>query len=196
METYTTEQSARSFFSWEAFCEKVKFDWRYTFLLDGQGSDGLYAPLKTLKEICRVIEKSEWLITEITPEETLYRGRCFASLSNADCGNVKVLGTPPKESAIKSSRFSPVGIPVFYGSFEQETVMQEICGNEKYLVMAEFHTVKTIKVLDLTRLERLETGCGLPEDSPLLFLHALSNAVKTSCLKRQYKGNEYTWTAL
>jgi hypothetical protein len=68
---------------------------------------------------------------------------------------------PPSFNRASSSRMSPVGIPVFYGSIERETAIKEIIGKsteekqnecEKIITVGKWKTLQEFRVLDFARL--------------------------------------------
>lgn len=169
-------------FGWDNFREMIKYKWRYTFFLEKKGR-GVYknslSPVETLKNISNLLKNQRELLTDLTPDIPIYRGRPFKFLDNYD--NAKSLGTPPDDIAKQPNRFSPVGQAVFYGAFDAKTVINEINTCENYLVIGEFHVSKSTKVLDLTEIPEPKEPYDYnnPEVLALLFLSGLSKSVSS-----------------
>ena len=67
--------------------------------------------------------------------------------------DLRRMGPPHPEDIINTSnRMSPPGVPIFYGSFDEDTALSEISrkGWEGLAYIAEFKLVKEIKIIDLT----------------------------------------------
>lgn len=168
------------FDNWENFCNIVKHKRRY-FFLDYKSKDSLImdsSPKKTLLTISDLI-KNHKIVTQINPEETIYRGRRFKN--NVELSKLKAtdLGTPLPEYVKHPNRFSPEGIPMFYGAFDTETIKHEIDVKDEILVIGEFHSVKNIPVIDFTKLPDIPS---LYDDknsdiSGISFLHEFSYAI-------------------
>ena len=143
-------------YRWEQFCRLVKGERRYTFfkspmfeLADEQDSDNGLSDI--LSELGSVIKAAESIIQVGTP---LFRCR------PADYGEpvmeFKHITAPPV-SAAKTNRLSPVGISMFYDSFDKDTSFKEIQHYETHsrdcYYLGSFHTKRELSVVDLTSLE-------------------------------------------
>ena len=127
---------------------------------------------KILKTIFDDIESSatytgESVITEAGQNcriKSLYRARVFQSndeLLKALCEPEKSLGPPPSHLA-SSGRLNSQGISVFYGSIDKPTTIAEVrppVGSK--VVVAEFNIVKSLKLLDLKKLEIIENKTSI-----------------------------------
>lgn len=167
-------------FGWDNFREMIKYEWRYTFFLENKAK-GVYknclSPVETLETIANLLKTQKGIIRNLSPETPIFRGRAFKYLDNYD--NAKALGTPPNNIAIEANRFSSIGQPAFYGSFNSETVIKEVNSADSYLVIGEFHTSKVIKILDLTEIPEVQEPYDYdnPNILALLFLGGLSKTV-------------------
>lgn len=142
--------------SWEQFCEQVKHRTRYVFFRlhrenNRFGIDETVDPILMLDKLSHVIS-SLGLANTIVPGRLLYRVRRHdARTYYSTAGN---LGPPKPEGAI-ASRMSPAGIPMFYGSYDEETALAETVPSRKkndYATIGTFKPLHSIRVLDLTKL--------------------------------------------
>ena len=138
-------------YSWKQFCEIVKHKWRYTFpfVKDIYYYSVMFSSKNILKIVSELLD-SQNCISKISPDVPIYRGRNFKNKKEVLL-TAKDIGTPTAENAKQANRFSPEGIPMFYGCLNSSTVKYEI-GDGEYLFIGEFHTSKDIVVLDLTAL--------------------------------------------
>lgn len=138
-------------YNWETFCRIVKHEKRYFLLYSKEHKYSSANPRDTLESIAKLIQ-SQRIVTEISPDEPIYRGRAFSNCVKISELSATDLGTPKPEYSKTPNRFSPEGIPLFYGSFDLETVKYEVCNNQDNLVIGEFHTLKEIAVIDFAKL--------------------------------------------
>ena len=140
---------------WKDFCHLVKGERRFTFFhspmfenANPENSDnGL---LDILTEIGSVIHAAE---TKIKAGTKLYR--CRPAGKSEKVAEFKDITSPPVFVA-KSNRLSPVGISMFYGSFDSETPYAETKNYEttpKDYYIGRFHTTQDLIVVDLTSLQ-------------------------------------------
>ena len=147
---YSLSDDEKLNFSWDSFCELIKYDRRYFFLGERKGTE-LFSPLALLRELEGWCKKFE-LISTMPPNQSLYRAR-REKLGERLRTSVE-LGPPPREKATVSNRMSPPGIVMFYGSDEPETALREVaknpeCEADRY-VIGEFRTLRETRILDLT----------------------------------------------
>lgn len=136
--------------SWQRFSEIVKKQWRYTYFLCCNDilDPASYSPLDAMKVICELLQIQNAFVTELPAFACIYRNR----KGNIKFGeSAKELGTAPSEHA-KDNRFSPKGVPMFYGSLDEDTCELESSGNGTYSVTGVFHNAKSVRVLDLTNV--------------------------------------------
>lgn len=173
----------QAYFNWEKFCEIVKSEYRYTFFLNADSEGNPLA--NSLSQVWNCFKQEEVLITELSPNTPIYRGRKFDDLQNKSYG-AKMLGSPSPEDARAFNRFNPVGIPVFYGALDKKTVEKEIDSLEKYLVIGEFHNSKPIKVFDLVKAMELSKSIlsskqlDKSKAHDLLFFYSLAESLTIS----------------
>ncbi len=136
-------------YSWDRFKQEVKYKNRYFFSFDKlEEHDEIKKPFIFLKEICNIFEDNDFICT-IPVGTTIYRGRW--SNKNIKYYTEQDLGKPPKESAIYPNRFSPTGIPMFYGSDKSETCYEETNTSKPGIFsLGEWTTNREIKIIDLT----------------------------------------------
>lgn len=144
-------------FMWSQFERFVKGERRFTFFkssmfenADPSRSDnGLF---DILTELGGVIRAAESTIPEAT---TLYR--CRPAAKGEPVTEFKQITAPPVQAA-KANRLSPVGISMFYGSYDSstpflETKHYEKPGEEKDYYTGRFHTSRELSVVDLYYLK-------------------------------------------
>lgn len=143
-------------YRWEQFSRLVKGERRYTFfrspmfeLADSQNSDNGLSDI--LSELGGVILAAESIIPAGTP---LFR--CRPADNGEPVTEFKHITAPPV-SAAKTNRLSPVGISIFYGSFDKDTPYKETKHYETKprdcYYLGSFHTKRELSVVDLTTLE-------------------------------------------
>lgn len=164
-------------FSWQRFSSIVKTQWRYTYFLCGNDilDPASYSPLDVMNVICELLQIQNAFITELPATTCIYRNR---KDNIKFCLNAKELGTSPSEYS-KSNRFSPKGVPMFYGSLDEATCKIESSGNGKYSVTGMFYNAKPIPLLDLTNIPPIpklydDNFCFIPAYK---FLHEFSNEI-------------------
>lgn len=142
--------------SWDEFRSKTKYESRYTFLLEESNQEGILSPKEFLEAVCTFISNNhKKLIVDLSSKTKIFRAREFKYLEE-NFDDAKELGTPPTNCACKANRFNPIGIPIFYGSFDEDTAEKELYPTEKYVVVGEFHVFGSIKILDLTAVDTLD----------------------------------------
>ena len=140
--------------SWQNFSYLVKTKMRYTFF---RGDDyyigsGFIPEFKTdiiaeVSALVRLLEDSIDIGTR------LYRGR--PEDNQAPFTTFDSLTAPPA-SAAKENRMSPYGISMFYGSFDNDTPIQEIKNyledKANIIYVGEFEITKKLKVINLCNI--------------------------------------------
>lgn len=149
------------FFSWQRFCRQIKHKSRYvffklkTFRENFPESDVVREPNEIMEHLGNII-KDLGLIKTIPSYTKVFRAR--VSSTGQRFKKVKDLGPPNVEDARFSNRMSPAGIPMFYGSFEKKTALEEVCDSHKttpaIVSLATFTTLEEINILDLTRVPK------------------------------------------
>lgn len=97
-------------------------------------------------------------ITYIDESVSLFRARVFDSIEKVEFSlqfPEKEFGPPPHKFAT-SGRMNAQGIPVFYGAMTSETAISEVRpAVGSYVVVATFHPLRTLRVLDISALDNL-----------------------------------------
>ncbi len=142
-------------YSWEAFCDIVKYKRRFFFQNGGidpddAGHPDSRSPIHLLGEMCSIAEELG-LVRRISSGENFYRTRArklrerfFAA---AD------LGPPPKDVALQSNRMNPPGISMFYGANRPGLAIAE--ARAERASTGKFETLRPILLLDLAHLPRI-----------------------------------------
>ena len=160
--------------TWDKFSNYTKTETRFFFSPKAE----------ILEEAMKIITNNN-LIQKIKPidKKRIYRARAFTE-GNRIVYDLRRMGPPKPEDTINiSNRMSPPGVPVFYASFDKETVLSEISqkGREGCAYISEFYFLKEITIIDLT----LSIGESLPsffdidktkreKRSDLIFIQGLS----------------------
>jgi hypothetical protein len=166
-------------FDWDHFCTTVKH--RVRFLLSDypEESDRHYGghtsrPGDVLKVLGNVFQELS-LISSLSAGSNIYRARLH---SNSTSGFIDMasLGPPPASHAKYSNRMSPAGIPLFYGSLDQQTAIAEIWRNANGYVatVGRFECARDLTILDLTRIPAIPGIFNIgthPIRSKIIFLN-------------------------
>lgn len=151
---YALREDKLLVFSWERFCEFIKYTRRYFFFQKNEEfEDREYlAPAALLKFIGETVRNLG--LVKILREGTLiYRARQFEA--GKTLKSSYDFAPPPQERAIRSNRMSPAGIVMFYGSDDPKTAVAEIDDNPNLgITVGTFRTMREAKILDLTKLPR------------------------------------------
>lgn len=145
--------------SWHQFCKLVKEKMRYVFFRSYEKNidPDMPSPAEILDLLAAGIESLGLIQTK--PERTqLFRGR-----THSEGEELKDFGPPPANKA-SSNRMSPEGIPMFYAAFEVETALAEICDEKPCATIARFLTSRVLKLVDLSRLNRMKIPSLFDED--------------------------------
>ena len=137
-------------FLWKQFCDLVKKRQRYTFfkspLFERTTTDysahGLDDILSELGNLIHMVE-------EILPTGTVIY-RCRPAKNEDVVRGFRDLTAPPVSKA-KSNRMSPIGISMFYGSFEKETPIIETkhYSKDPLAYLGIFRTTRQLLVINL-----------------------------------------------
>jgi len=153
-------------YRWDEFAEAVKYHTRYTYYrvdLNWQrdisnrkrNSRFRIRPSHVIEEVLDRV--SDLNVTQSIPLGTIvWRARSHSAsrrLSTPD-----EFGPPSIEQALASSRMSPAGIPVFYGSLDRETAIaessqaQKVDGVSESVAVRAWKTVRELRVLNLAEI--------------------------------------------
>jgi len=148
----TTESEALRY-TWSSFCSAVKTKYRFTFFRTPDSRDefdrDVFSIAEMLDRLQDVFESLKpW--SEVDIGTLLYRARTRHGWKKP-----KDIGTPSAENA-KANRMSPEGIGMFYGAFDEETCLREICridqGRYHECTIGVFRTTTSMTLLDLTKV--------------------------------------------
>jgi hypothetical protein len=165
---------------WGRFSDLVKHKVRHVFFRVGtsettSAEDGEKArPYRVLYEIGELL--NDLRLSKVVAEgSSLYRARLHCS---DRFSRLVDLGPPPKERAIYANRFSPAGIPMFYGAMDTDTVIAEVydCPNRPRRIasIATFKNTRALRLLDFASLpccQGIFNGQTRDERAPLRFVH-------------------------
>jgi hypothetical protein len=190
-------------FNWERFSDQVKHQVRYVFfqIKTEQEDTNVFEkeePLyKILYRIGELVKKFE-IIKIITSGHGFFRARLHC---NERFSTVAELGPPLIEQALYSNRFSPSGIPMFYGAFDVETVVDEVYDYpnkpECIVSVGKFENLHDLLFLDFTNLPpypSIFNGSMCYERAPLQFLYSFIRESTKSIKKDGKEHIEYVPT--
>ena len=169
--------------SWRRFCEAVQYETRYVFWLkdDPEVTYAAYTgdvpPSRILDEVGKLILHHDMnLIRQVPAGYSLIRARTHENQDEARGWDAGELGTAPRDKAKRANRMSPAGIPLFYGSEDQQTAIAEISERDgnPWVTVAAFETSAACTVVDFTELESppsMFDARNAHRRRPLMFLH-------------------------
>ena len=141
-------------FMWDQFSRLVKGERRFTFFKSpmfeqaepAKSDNGLFDILTELGYVIRAAEGS------IPVGTTLYR--CRPADGTEKVNEFKDITASPVQAA-KANRLSPVGISMFYGSYDKVTPYCEVknYSDKPLFYTGRFHTTKNLSVVDLSSLK-------------------------------------------
>jgi DNA-directed RNA polymerase subunit RPC12/RpoP len=147
------------YFSWQRFSRQIKHEARYVFFKlttykeYSPESDIIKEPYEIMEHLGFIVKNLD-LIRTLPKNTKIYRAR--ASSKGERFKKVEELGPPDAAEARYSNRMSPAGIPMFYGSLEQKTALEEISDPNKskpaIVSLATFTILDDVKILDLTNV--------------------------------------------
>ena len=178
LDPYGLTQSEELTFSWDAFCELIKYERRYFFFRQPAGQE-LFSPLALFEELGNWCERFG-LVRTLCANHLLYRARLQKNGEKLE--TAAALGPPPRDMATMANRMSPPGIVMFYAGDEVETALREVAKNPaedmgRYAI-GKFRTLREAKILDLTSIPPVPSIFEPVPDSleynprpPLIFLN-------------------------
>lgn len=140
------------FLEWKNFSDQLKHHTRYVFYRAEPKPGDIYEPARSPHEILDTIGQlvlEQDLLRTVGVGTRIVRARPHKA--DEAFSTVKDLGPPQRDKARFSNRMSPAGIPMFYGSQREDTALNEVEGDD-YATVADFLTLRSFKVLDLTRI--------------------------------------------
>jgi hypothetical protein len=166
--------------SWKGFCHAIKYETRYVFWLRHDEDEeqlrswGEVPTARILEELGALVERLS-LVRTLPAGHRLARGRPQSGVSHG--WGARELGTAPVDRATKSSRMSPAGIPLFYGSKDAATAAAEVRAGTRATSVSYgwFATSRPCIVVDFSNVERPPSIFDLDRSSsrrPLMFLQS------------------------
>ncbi len=118
-------ESERLLWGWKHFAEQVMHHTRYVFFRarSPDTSPAEIDPADMLGELSKVISEIG-LVRPLEIGAEVLRARAHKPEEILE--TAKELGSPPRDYAKSPNRMSPAGIPMFYGAFDEQTVLTEI----------------------------------------------------------------------
>lgn len=204
IDPYSLSPHDQLYYDWERFSEQVKYHTRYVFYRIKEKKSNFEFEEKS--EPHKILDYIGSIIKEFGLIRTLSIGSIFvrARVHGKDdkYSSVEELGPPPREKSI-STRMSPVGIPIFYGSTDEKIAIVETYNNDaksnSLATVATFKTLKKFKVLDLTKLPEVPSifdECNRHLRTPLIFLHSFLRDVTRPIKKDGREHIEYVPTQI
>lgn len=137
--------------SWNDFSATIKHVRRYFFEQHLGPSDRRQEKVSPLELLATVAghARAYGLFRELPAGLRLYRSRWRDG--RARITDPRELGPPPPGRA-SQSRMSPAGIPMCYAATDSETAVAETIREPGRYALAEFRTLRAVKILDLTRV--------------------------------------------
>jgi len=179
------------YMDWEDFSKQVKYQVRYIFYRIKKRRNKYFEnrqePYEILDKLAQLVRDLN-LIKPLPRRNVIFRAR--RNKGNRKFVNVNDLG-PPKNPK-QPNRMSPAGIPMFYGSMDENTALDEIRDEKsKYITVAAWKILRKMKFLDLTSLPPIPSLFDQDRNylrPPIIFLHSfLSDFAK----RIQKDGNEH-----
>lgn len=153
---YSLREHEEDYYTWELFCNQIKYETRYMFFKEDKNLThygyNYNQPYEILYKISKIIEKLNLILCQDNIYE-FYRGRIHDEEKGFN--TVLELATPKKEFIKRDNRMSPAHIPMFYGAFDANTVIEEIGGESKYISIGVFKNLKKLNLLDFTKIPAL-----------------------------------------
>ena len=161
---YGLNNSEWTRYSWERFCHIVMHERRYFFLGQDRESDDpeVYSPGQVLSTIFDYAQEMG-LFKDLPAGSRLVRARFEGK--GPPIETPQDLGPPPAEKATQSNRMSPAGIPMFYACDDEETALRETSSGPGQFAVGSFETLRSVIVLDLTRIPPVPSLFGRISDS-------------------------------
>ena len=175
---YETKDEELSYM-WTRFCDIVKTKRRFTFFKMSEFSNEQNS-VNGLDNILSELGKAvinEKLLTTIDCNKTIYR--CRVHNVNKTYNDFKELVSPPNYLAAQN-RMSPVGISMFYGSFDEITAIKEVKNQiteGMSVTVGTFSTKLPLKLIDFTKLPIELSVFGNYDYNIILFLRSFTDDI-------------------
>jgi len=210
-EQYDPEPEDFFLYRWDEFADAVKYHTRYIYYrvntdwqkdINNRKRDSRFRirPSHVIEEVLDKI--SDLDITQtISPGTIIWRARSHDI--NKPLSTPEELGPPSIEQALASTRMSPAGIPVFYGSFDCKTAIAETLQTEKAngvsksITVGRWKTVQELRVLNLAEIPAMPSlfDAKMRRLRPTVsFLESFSAEISQPILKDGHEHIEYVPT--
>lgn len=143
---------------WKFFTKITKNHTRYFFKFNKENRsypDNSFSAENALLDLGSLIKKFN-LYSKISPATNVFRGRQHAIKDSKKLQDISELVSPKVEDARYANRFSPSGIPMFYGGLSDRITISEIynSGNKskKRITIGKFRVKEEIRVIDLSKV--------------------------------------------
>lgn len=146
--------------AWDDFCENIKHRTRFVFWATKIEDDRVGAgevPVAGILDAIGSLLGRLGLIATMPAGTFLYRARGHQKIVDSQDWKAADLGTNSADNSTGSSRMSPAGIPLFYGSEDVGTALAEVGHADKseFFTVGCFATTKPIKIVDLTKIPKV-----------------------------------------
>ena len=137
---------------WQHFSNIVKHQTRFTLLTrDSASLNDERLPRDILDRLGQFF-RDFGMLADLAAGTVLFRARRHEK--SEVFNTMSELGPPPRHRTISSNRMSPAGIPMFYGAFDPQTAIAEVCSDHNdrrsMVTTGEFVLLKPLRVLDLS----------------------------------------------
>lgn len=190
-------------YGWERFVTEVMHTRRYFFGAAAADDDDPreISPADMMSALGRVVAERQ-LVRPLVAGAELFRGRLQERGLPPPAG-AKELGTPPADRVRRSSRMSPNGIAMFYGTFDEETAVAETVAAgraaDEDLTIGVFRTHAEMQIVDLVDPPPvLSRFLEDPDNSrpALRFLHRFVDEAKRPVDRNEREHLEYVPTQI
>ncbi|HEX6701952.1 MAG TPA: HEPN-associated N-terminal domain-containing protein [Gaiellaceae bacterium] len=193
-------------FSWDAFVDQVSHHTRYLFPLGlGMRAElaGLKVPPERMLSQIGTMARDHELVRSVPAGTVFARARLHERAEAARPASAAALGTPPSMFATRSNRMSPLGIPMFYGAVDEETVVAEATSSgwsvTHDLTIGWFETLRDLNLLDLSELPPIPSLFepeSLDVRPSVIFLHRFAREVNKPVAPDALEHIEYVPTQI
>lgn len=136
--------------TWDEFKKNLQNKSRFTLLAGDDHDYGDLTPIGFCKTIGHFLLGMD-VIKELPVSTKIYRAR---KTGNYELKAEELGATKPEQSSI--NRMSPAGISFFYGSFDRNTCLMEVAGNENDLFnLGVWELVRNVRLLDITQCKKI-----------------------------------------
>jgi hypothetical protein len=188
------------YYDWNEFSDQLKHHVRYVFFNIPQNEMGEHnikkQPYEVLAKIGEIVNELDLIKNLSKKETTIFR--CRNNNADENFTTVDELGPPSAHEAKYANRMSPAGIPMFYGSFDEQTAISETYDEDhEFTTVAAFDTLKSFRVLDLNNLPPIPSLFDQSDNylrPARIFMHLFLNDLSKPIDKKDRAHIEYVPT--